>query len=57
MEYWGSAPKNRNFRGIIVKKVLFVATVVRLHLNMFHKPFLKWFHDEGWQVDVASNND
>ena len=57
MEYWGSAPKNRIFRGIIVKKVLFVATVVRLHLNMFHKPFLKWFHDEGWQVDVASNND
>lgn len=40
-----------------MKKVLFVATVVRLHLNMFHKPFLKWFHDQGWQVDVAANND
>ncbi len=40
-----------------MKKVLFVATVVRLHLNMFHTPFLKWFHDQGWQVDVASNND
>ena len=40
-----------------MKKVLFVATVVRLHINMFHKPFLKWFHDQGWQVDVAANND
>lgn len=39
------------------KKILFVATVVRLHINMFHKPFIKWFHDEGWQVDVAANND
>ena len=34
-----------------------VATVVRLHINMFHKPYIKWFHDQGWQVDVAANND
>ena len=40
-----------------MKKVLFVATVVRLHLNTFHKPYIKWFHDQGWQVDVASRND
>ena len=40
-----------------MKKVLFVATVVRLHINMFHKPFIKWFHDQGWRVDVAANND
>lgn len=40
-----------------MKKVLFVATVVRLHINMFHKPFIKWFHNQGWQVDVAANND
>lgn len=40
-----------------MKKVLFVATVVRLHINMFHKPFIRWFHDQGWQVDVAANND
>ena len=39
------------------KKVLFVATVVRLHINMFHQPYIKWFHDQGWQVDVAANND
>lgn len=40
-----------------MKKVLFVATVVRMHINLFHKPFIKWFHDQGWQVDVAANND
>ncbi len=40
-----------------MKKVLFVATVVRLHINMFHQPFLRWFHDQGWQVEVAANND
>lgn len=40
-----------------MKKVLFVATVVRLHLNLFHLPYLRWFHDRGWQVDVAANND
>ena len=39
------------------RKVLFVATVVRLHINMFHKPFIKWFHDQGWEVHVAANND
>lgn len=40
-----------------MKKVLFVATVVRLHINMFHQPYLRWFHEQGWQVDVAANND
>lgn len=40
-----------------MRKVLFVATVVRLHINMFHKPYIKWFHEQGWQVDVAANND
>lgn len=40
-----------------MRKVLFVATVVRTHINMFHKPFIRWFHDQGWQVDVAANND
>lgn len=40
-----------------MKKVLFVATVVRLHLNLFHLPYLRWFHEQGWQVDVAANND
>lgn len=40
-----------------MKKVLFVATVVRWHINLFHKPFIRWFHDQGWQVDVAAKND
>ena len=39
------------------KKVLFVATVVRLHINLFHNPYMKWFQEQGWQVDVAANND
>ena len=40
-----------------MKKVLFVATVVQLHIERFHIPYLKWFHDQGWQVDVAARND
>lgn len=40
-----------------MRKVLFVATVVRLHINVFHVPYLKWFHEQGWQVDVAAHND
>lgn len=40
-----------------MKKVLFVATVVQLHINVFHIPYLKWFHEQGWQVDVAAAND
>lgn len=40
-----------------MKKVLFVATVVRLHINLFHLPYIKGFKEMGWQVDVAANND
>lgn len=40
-----------------MKRVLFVATLVRWHINMFHKPYIRWFHEQGWQVDVAANND
>ena len=40
-----------------MKKVLFVATVVRLHINVFHLPYIQWFHEQGWQVDVAAKND
>ena len=36
---------------------MFVATVVRLHINVFHLPYIQWFHDQGWQVDVAARND
>lgn len=40
-----------------MKKVLFVAKVVRLHINLFHLPYIKWFKENGWQVDVAAGND
>lgn len=40
-----------------MKRVLFVATVVKTHILEFHVPYLKMFHDEGWQVDVAAKDD
>lgn len=38
-------------------KVLFVATVVKTHIMEFHIPYLKMFHDEGWETAVAARND
>lgn len=38
-------------------KVLFVATVVKTHINTFHLPFLKMFKEHGWEVHVAAKND
>lgn len=35
------------------KKVLFVATVDS-HIELFHLPYLKMFHDKGWEVHVAT---
>ena len=40
-----------------MKKVLFVATVVQKHINVFHLPFLKWFQSEGYRTYVAASND
>lgn len=39
------------------KKVLFVATVVKGHINVFHLPYLKLFKDNGWVTAVAATND
>lgn len=39
------------------KKVLFVATVVKTHINTFHLSFLKMFKEYGWEVHVAAKND
>ena len=39
------------------KKVLFVATVVKMHINVFHLPFLKLFKENGWETHVAAHND
>ena len=41
----------------ICKKVLFTATVVKKHINEFHLPYLRWFHDQGYEVWVAAKND
>lgn len=40
-----------------MKKILFVATVVKIHINVFHTPYLKWFKDNGYEVHVAARND
>ena len=37
--------------------VLFVATVVKKHINVFHLPFLKWFQEEGYKTHVAARDD
>lgn len=40
-----------------MKKVLFTATVVKTHINVFHLPYLKWFKEKGYEVHVAAKND
>ena len=40
-----------------MNRVLFVATVVRKHINEFHVPYMKLFHDNKWIVDVVAKND
>ena len=40
-----------------MRKVLFVATVVKTHIMEFHIPYLKLFHDNGWITAVAAKND
>jgi glycosyltransferase EpsD len=37
-----------------MKKILFCATVDS-HFKAFHLPYMKWFRDKGWIVDVAAN--
>lgn len=39
-----------------MKKILFVATVAE-HFYYFHIPVFKYFHDIGWQVEVACHGD
>jgi len=40
-----------------MKKVLFVATVVKKHIMAFHIPYLEWFNKSGYEVHVAAKND
>lgn len=39
-----------------MKKILFTATITD-HFYYFHLPYLKLFHDMGWEVHVASHGD
>lgn len=39
------------------KKVLFVATTAKGHLNVFHIPYIQLFKEKGWQVDSVTNGD
>src|SRR5699024_9077270 len=40
----------------LVNRILFCATV-DYHFKAFHLPYMKWFKEQGWQVDiVASGN-
>ena len=39
------------------KKVLFVATVAKAHIFVFHLPFMKAFQEAGYEVHGAARND
>lgn len=40
-----------------MKKVLFVATVVKTHIMEFHIPYLKMLKELGWETSVAARDD
>ena len=39
------------------KKVLFVGTVLRGHMLLFHLPFMRWFQQQGYEVHLCCRND
>lgn len=39
------------------KRVLFVASVLKKHIIQFHIPYLRWFREQGFIVDVCAAND
>ena len=39
------------------KKVLFIATVLRGHILVFHLPYMKWFQEQGYEVHLCCRND
>lgn len=39
------------------KKVLFIATVLRDHLLVFHLPYMQWFQQQGYEVHCCAKND
>ena len=40
-----------------MKKILYVATVVKMHIMEFHIPYLKMLKEMGWETAVAARND
>ncbi|WP_315113920.1 glycosyltransferase family 4 protein [Clostridium intestinale] len=40
-----------------MRKVLFVAHVVKKHFMLFHIPYVKWFKENGYEVHVCAKND
>lgn len=40
-----------------MKKILFIATVVKTHINTFHLPYIKMFKEHGYKTVVAAKND
>lgn len=40
-----------------MKKVLFVATVVKKHICQFHTPYMRWFQEQGYEVHVCASDD
>lgn len=39
------------------KRVLFVATVLRGHILVFHLPYMQWFQQQGYEVHLCARND
>lgn len=39
------------------RKVLFVATVLRAHVLVFHLPYMRWFQEQGYEVHLCCGND
>ena len=39
------------------RRVLFVATVLRGHVLVFHLPYMKWFQEQGYEVHLCCRND
>lgn len=40
-----------------MKKVLFVGTVLRGHMLVFHLPYMRWFREHGYEVHLCCRND
>ncbi len=38
-----------------MKKVLFISTVLEQHIEAFHKPYITWFKNHGYEVHVIAN--